>query len=109
GCLFPVRVKDEKIRKNMERILNRVLKAEEERNKIIHAAWVLTNTTAEPTALRLRISARKKTGLQHSAVRMKVKDLNFIAEELKRANDDLLGIVQELFKLGIEKEFKTKV
>src|SRR2546426_3543465 len=71
----------------LEEILNRAVKAEENRNRIIHSFWGPGHTSDSIT--RIKTTAKKAAGLKHQFEQMRAADLDGVADSMAAVADEI--------------------
>jgi len=71
----------------LEEILNRAVKAEENRNRIIHSFWGPGHTSGSIT--RIKTTAKKAAGLKHQFEQMRAADLDGVADSMAAVSDEI--------------------
>jgi hypothetical protein len=78
SSIYKHRINDEERITELERLLNRALYAEEQRNIIAHSSWGVGDKAE--TITRFKTTAKKARGLIHQFEQMTVEDLDKIAD-----------------------------
>src|SRR3989344_6406300 len=77
ASLYRIKIKDIKKDSDVNGLIKRLIKAEDERNKVIHSSWVIDEKNTRIT--RYKITAKLKRGLKDEFEEMNDTDINKIA------------------------------
>jgi hypothetical protein len=90
----------EQLRGQLDKLLIRVIIAEEKRNQIVHSYWL--DASEETAFVRLKISATRKRGLRTLSLETGLKDLRAVDNEILRLYGSLMSLGTELKKIRNE-------
>ena len=94
SSVFLHRAPDAEQQTELERLVSRALKIEQERNIIVHSWW--GSGDSPQTITRLKTTAKISKGLRHQFVRMTVADLNTIADDIEQLTIDVRSFFHKL-------------
>ena len=80
ASLYRIKIKDIKKDSDVNGLIKRLIKAEDERNKVIHSSWVIDEKNTRIT--RYKITAKLKRGLKDEFEEMNDTDINKIADSI---------------------------
>lgn len=91
SALFAHRCDDVTQRRVLDDILTRAMQVEARRNAMIHSEWLSAPGPEE--RIRIKTTAKKKTGLQHHTETMKAADISAIADQASELASEVLGFL----------------
>jgi hypothetical protein len=84
SSLFRHRFKDETLREKLSKLVGRLANLEQRRNTTLHSSW-LHQSIDRTEATRLKITAKRKKGLQQAKQVIKPAELDALADEMAKA------------------------
>ncbi len=93
SSLFRYRVKEQALLEKLEEILRKASEAEQRRNTVIHSVWMTDDVSGEP--FRLKITSKRKKGLDIHTENIDAAELNKIADFIRNVAEDMLKFIAD--------------
>jgi len=92
GSLIRYRTSDAELISELDGLLDKAAKIEQERNTIVHSAWFWSMAHDPKGAItRLKITAKGDKGLKHQYQSVQVSDLSSIASSIKSVASEVMA------------------
>ena len=98
GSLFRYRAGGSGLVKELDGLIKRASKVAEERDRVIHSNWA---GDLESSILRVKITAKRETGLKHQYEYTDPNDLLKIGGSIEQVWKDLMGFIKKAENEGI--------
>jgi hypothetical protein len=95
SSLFQDQVVDASRRSELKKVLDHTVKAEAERNTVMHSLWTMSDNARKSD--RIKVTAKKKAGYKLAIECLSVEQLEIISNRLAEVNHELYSLIIEFY------------